>query len=94
MNKETSIGEFVPKNSNRELWIDVLRGITMLLVIYSHICGVNSNYNSVFITTRMPLFFFISGFFMYSVEYNFSLVLRRLKNRILKQLFPTIVFFV
>lgn len=78
---------------NRELWIDVLRGITMLLVVYSHVCGTRSDLNSYFITTRMPLFFFISGFFIYSVEYDYSLLWRRLKNRLTKQLYPTIILF-
>lgn len=79
---------------NREVWIDVIRGVTMLLVIYSHVCRAQlTNLNSIFITTRMPLFFFISGFFMYSAEYGSPLLVRRLKSRLIKQLYPTLIFF-
>lgn len=65
----------------------------MLLVVYSHVCDTSSSLNMIFRTTRMPLFFFISGFFIYSVEYNANLIWRRTKNRIFKQLIPTIYFF-
>lgn len=41
----------------------------------------------------MPLFFFISGFFMYSSSYNSDLLKRRTKNRLVKQLLPTLLFF-
>lgn len=88
------------KKGNRELWLDILRGVAMLLVVYSHIlvysgAGVpGSALNAIFISTRMPLFFFISGFFMYSVDYDFALATHRLRNRLLKQLYPTIIFFV
>lgn len=40
----------------------------------------------------MPLFFFISGFFVYSATYSWSLYKRRLSNRLRSQLFSTIVF--
>ncbi len=46
------------------LWVDVLRGFTMLLVIYSHIDIMENNsttaINQVLLLVRMPLFFFIS----------------------------------
>ncbi|MBD5230778.1 MAG: acyltransferase [Bacteroidales bacterium] len=83
----------VKTKSNRAEWIDIVRGVTMLLVVYSHVCSSSSSLNSIFLTTRMPLFFFISGFFMYSVEYNAQLIWRRTKNRICKQLYPTIIIF-
>lgn len=54
---------------------------------------VNSGINLILMTFRMPLFFFISGFFMYSSQYNLILLQHRTKNRILKQLLPTIIFF-
>lgn len=78
---------------SREVWIDILRGITMLLVVYSHLVSSNSSLNSVFMTTRMPLFFFISGFFIYSLDYDFQLLWKRLKNRLTKQLYPTVILF-
>lgn len=52
-------------------YIDAIRGITMILVVFSHIvvlCYYTnlSTYNSFFITFRMPLFYFISGWVMYN----------------------------
>lgn len=70
----------------------------ILLVIYSHVVyfftipHVNSELNKVFISFRMPLFFFISGFFVYGT-YNFGVLKRRVYNRLLCQLYPTIIFF-
>ena len=47
-------------------YIDAMRGFTMILVIYSHICHFcfgNSllGFNAVFFLFRLPCFFFISG---------------------------------
>lgn len=47
--------------------------------------------NSVFILFRMPLFFFISGYFAYSAIYNRELFKRRSLNRIVKQFYPTLI---
>lgn len=69
----------------------------MLLVIYSHVLTyltpVNSEINKILITFRMPLFFFIMGFFLYDTNYNFILLRQRTRNRIVRQLLPTILFF-
>ena len=86
------------KTKNREVWIDVTRGITMLLVLYCHTIVYSpgegsSSLNTIFLTSRMPLFFFISGFFIYSLDYDFQLLWKRLKNRLVKQLYPTVILF-
>ncbi len=81
------------KISNRAEWIDMIRGVAMILVVYAHLCHSQTFLKSIISTTRMPLFFFISGFFMYSIEYNSQLIWRRTKNRVIKQLCPTIIFF-
>lgn len=79
-------------------YIDLLRGVTMILVVYSHVnYKLFQNYpesciNNIFITFRMPLFFFISGFFLYSSKLDFSLLKKRTVNRIIRQLYPTIIF--
>lgn len=79
-------------------YIDLLRGITMILVVYSHVnYKLFQNYpesciNNVFITFMMPLFFFISGFFLYSTKLDASLLRKRTLNRIIRQLYPTIIF--
>lgn len=76
----------------------MLRGITMLLVIYSHICYKlfesypESHINNIFVTFRMPLFFFVSGFFMYSDRVNYDLYCKRLINRLVMQLYPTLIW--
>lgn len=76
-------------------FIDCLRGFTMILVVYSHVVSLlfdtYSVSNKFFIIFRMPLFFFVSGYFCYSASYTKSLVRRRLWNRLSRQLFPSCV---
>lgn len=70
----------------------------MLLVIYSHVCYKlfedypESYINNIFVTFRMPLFFFVSGYFMYSERMDYSLYRKRLLNRITMQLYPTFIW--
>ena len=47
-------------------YIDAMRGFTMILVVYSHICHFCFGdsllgFNAVFFLFRLPCFFFISG---------------------------------
>lgn len=69
----------------------------MLLVIYSHLCyklfGIypESVLNNIFVTFRMPLFFFVSGFFMFSDKMDYTLYRKRLLNRFFIQLYPTLL---
>lgn len=82
-------------------YIDAIRGFTMFLVVFNHVLiysfgkGLTAwSINDIFITFRMPLFFFLSGFLMYKAN--------RFKNRIALgeflrkkakvQLIPTLVF--
>lgn len=68
-------------------YLDAMRGVTMLLVVYSHILyfgysGAFNNmtieegdfltYNEVFTLFRMPLFFFISGFVLFKQDFSWS----------------------
>lgn len=63
--------EITTLKAGRIGYIDAMRGFTMLLVVFSHVlvkcfCGTPLfSFNAIFITFRMPLFFFISGFLMY-----------------------------
>lgn len=62
----------------RLAYIDCLRGFSMILVVYSHVVlyglGENaSELNTFFMSFRMPLFFFISGFVSYKRNYNWNL---------------------
>ena len=57
-------------------YVDAMRGITMIMVVFSHVItwcygelesSINS-FNSFFILFRMPLFFFVSGFVLYKAN--------------------------
>lgn len=81
---------------NRIEWIDAIRGIAIILVVYYHIllfCIGHRDefFNTYFIRFRMPLFFFISGFFVWSPDYSFGKLIRRSKNRLLRQFWPTVL---
>lgn len=75
-----------------------MRGLTMILVVYSHIAVLMLNntphllsaVNEVFLLFRMPLFFFISGYLAYSTTYNWDVFKRRSLNRLVKQFYPTL----
>lgn len=59
-------------------YIDSLRGLTIILVVFSHVSlfllGSNCPSNDVFLLFRMPLFFFISGYMAYSANFTSSLM--------------------
>ena len=57
---------FGNKMSKRIGYIDAMRGFTMILVVYSHVCNFclgdrNMAFNDVLFLFRLPCFFFISG---------------------------------
>ena len=78
-------------------FIDGLRGVTMILVVYWHVLVMSLNVTTYAAMTlqlfRMPLFFFISGFFAYSFNYDRSKLHKRLGNRWHKQFLPTLFIF-
>ena len=82
-------------------FVDALRGFTMLLVVFWHVSSVSfglsgsdSLLNSFFLTFRMPMFFFISGFIGFKtiekISSNFCSILKR---KSFCQLVPTAIFF-
>lgn len=81
-------------------YIDALRGFTMFLVVYYHvlICSFDGgsawSINDIFLTFRMPLFFFLSGFLMYKKNrFRETTSLGRfLQKKGFVQLFPTLLF--
>ena len=90
----------ISSNNKRIEYIDALRGFTMILVVFSHIEifsfkmeGITS-LNQLFISFRMPLFFFISGFIGYkaNIIWNIRTWLEMSKKKLLIQLIPTFVF--
>lgn len=76
-------------------YIDAMRGFTMILVVFAHICHFclgdsRMGYNAVFILFRLPCFFMISGWlFEYVAQRPFKEVA---KHKAMVQLVPTFVF--
>ena len=76
-------------NNKRIGYIDALRGFTMLLVVFAHVelfCldihMEESLIGSIFITFRMPMFFFISGFIAYkAINWDVAYYLKMLKKK-------------
>lgn len=86
-------------NKNRIQYIDALRGFTMILVVFSHVMlftfEIESSFiNEVFMSFRMPLFFFISGFIGYKagVEWTGKTWWTMSRKKLLVQLIPTFFF--
>lgn len=80
-------------------YIDAMRGFTMLLVVMHHVetsCfgGRVPSYNDFFITFRMPLFFFISGWVLYKADtiWNINHTFSFLKKKFMVQIIPTLFF--
>lgn len=80
-------------------YIDALRGFTMILVVLNHVTSYGygdyqSLLNTIFVSFRMPLFFFISGFIVYKANEKWSLC--TLHDKIVKkvrvQIIPTLFF--
>lgn len=80
-------------------YIDALRGFTMVLVVFAHVLtfafDMNHSFISeLFVTFRMPMFFFISGYIAYkSIErWNGEFVKNMLKKKAVVQIIPATVF--
>ncbi len=80
-------------------YFDALRATSIIMVVYGHIYSNLLNLmtsglsyiNEWRMQFSMPLFFFISGFFTYSISYSIPVFKRRTRNRLLRQLYPTII---
>lgn len=77
-------------------FIDALRGFSMILVVYSHIeCFSLYGFNhdtflgTVFMSFRMPLFFFISGFVLALSEKNEFSLRKEISKKVRVLLVPT-----
>ncbi len=91
------------KSQNKRIgYIDALRGFTMILVVFAHVelfsLGITFDdtvIGSMFITFRMPMFFFISGFIAFKeITWNNSYFLKMLKKKSKVQIIPTLFFFI
>ena len=76
-------------------YIDAMRGFTMILVVFAHVCHFcfgdsRMGYNAVFILFRLPCFFMLSGWLFEPVSRNpFKTVA---KHKAMVQLVPTFIF--
>ena len=76
-------------------YIDAMRGFTMILVIFAHVCHFcfgdsRMGYNAILILFRLPCFFMLSGWLFEPVSRNsFKTVVR---HKAMVQLVPTFIF--
>ena len=76
-------------------YIDAMRGFTMILVVFAHVCHFcfgdsRMGYNAIFILFRLPCFFMISGWLFEPVSRKpFKTVAR---HKAMVQLVPTFIF--
>ena len=77
-NKSATIQE------GRVLWIDVMRGICILLVVLGHSIGdINDPLNRFILSFHMPAFFFLSGLCAKNVDVPIGVFIRRKVSTIL-----------
>lgn len=76
-----------------------MRGFTMILVVYSHICGMClgdkwMGWNDIFFLFRLPCFFFISGWLFEKNDHDWNCATIRniVKNKFMVQIVPTFIF--
>ena len=86
-------------SQNRIGYIDALRGMAMILVVYFHIAayGFGSyeiGYNDIIERFRMPTFFFISGWLFYKAGriWNRQTITGMIRKKFMVQIIPTVVF--
>ena len=80
-------------------YIDAMRGFTMILVVYSHICRYclgdwTMGGNDVFFLFRLPCFFFIIGWLFGQVgrQWNSVTIHLTIKHKFMVQIVPTVIF--
>ncbi|MCD8266016.1 MAG: acyltransferase [Prevotellaceae bacterium] len=80
-------------------YIDCMRGFTMILVVYHHVVyyllsnGAEevTSFDSIIMSFRMPLFFFISGLMACRLLVDSSWLREKCRRRLLEQFLPTVV---
>lgn len=81
-------------------YIDALRGMTMLLVVYAHVMhfslGMRDVLSMFFTVFRMPTFFFISGYIAYKAVscWDGGFYWNRMKKKAIVQIVPAVFFFI
>ena len=82
--------------SKRIGYIDAMRGFTMILVVYSHVCGFclgdrQIALNDVLFLFRLPCFFFISGW-LFAGTVPLLTIWSVIKKKFMIQIVPTLFF--
>ena len=81
--------------TQRIRYIDAIRGFTMILVVFAHVCHFclgdsRMGYNTVFILFRLPCFFMLSGWLFEPVaRYPF---MTNVRHKFMVQIVPTFIF--
>ena len=80
-------------------YIDAMRGFTMILVVYSHVCmfcfgDYFMAFNKVLFLLRLPCFFFISGWLFYKIGRIWDMTTARqvISKKLMVQIIPTVIF--
>lgn len=80
-------------------YIDAMRGMTMILVVYSHVCHYclgdkAMGFNDIFFLFRLPCFFFISGWLFEKIgrQWDKDTVKFVVKHKFMVQIVPTMIF--
>ena len=85
----------------RIAYIDAMRGFTMILVIFAHVCHFclgdsRMGYNAIFILFRLPCFFMLSGWLFAKYDFRHTgtvpCVTEIIKHKAMVQLVPTFIF--
>ena len=82
-------------------YIDAMRGFTMILVVYSHVCSLCLGdkwigWNDVFFLFRLPCFFFISGWLFENTnrQWNVVSIKTTIRHKFMVQIVPTFIFLI
>lgn len=83
--------------SNRISYFDEMKGVAIILVVVGHIMQFAFGYNQSDVVRmlgifHMPIFFYISGYFLYKEEPDVRGMLYKLYKRALNLLIPYLVF--
>ena len=88
-------------DSKRIGYIDAMRGLTMVLVVYSHVCSYclgnpSAGFNGVLFLFRLPCFFFISGWLFFKPDrvWDCPTVRQVVARKFMVQIVPTAIFLV
>ena len=83
--------DLTAKGAPRQHFIDIMKGIGIVMVVYGHLSVGNSETGSLLSSFRMPMFFFISGYLFNGMNKTPG---QFLKRKALGLLVPYVVFYI